>query len=115
MSIELDGVFGESYANTVNSQYTFANVVTLAMMDELFKDDCFAGITQADVLNFALVLLKNHFRTNKNEDITKMLHRFVDDTEELKEFALYTMDSCRETNDKYNKQMLDELKREGRA
>ena len=102
-------VFGESSCNTTDSMYTYANALTLDIMDKLGDDERFLDCTQADVLNLALVILYGFVAPLDHDKISKAkLHEFIEDFNEFKDFAMFTMNSCRRNNVAYNG-IIDEL------
>lgn len=102
-------VFGESTCNTTDSCYTYANALTIGIMDKLGNDKRFLECTQADVLNLALVILYGFIAPDDHDKISKAkLHEFIEDFKEFKDFAIFTMNTCRANNVAYN-EILDEL------
>ena len=96
-------VFGESTCNTTDSLYTYANALTIDIMDKLGNDDRFLECTQADVLNLALVILYGFIAPGDHDKISKAkLHEFIEDFKEFKDFAMFTMYTCRAHNVAYN-------------
>lgn len=102
-------VFGESTCNTTDSKYTYANALTLDIMDKLGNDKRFLDCTQADVLNLSLVILYGFIAPKDHDKVSKAkLHEFIEDFKEFKDFAIFTMNSCRANNVAYNG-IIDEL------
>ena len=102
-------VFGESSCNTTNSKYTYANTLTIEIMEKLGDDERFLECTQADVLNLALVILFGFIAPLDHDKVSKAkLHEFIEDYEEFKDFAMFTMNVCRRNNVVFNG-ILDEL------
>ena len=102
-------VFGETTENTTASNYTYANALTLDIMDRLGDDERFLECTQADVLNLALVILYGFIAPKDHDNVSKAkLHEFVEDFEEFKDFSMFTMNTCRRNNVAYNS-IIDEL------
>jgi len=102
-------VFGESTCNTTDSKYTYANALSLDIMDKLGNDSRFLDCTQADVLNLALVILYGFVRPQDHDHVSKAkLHEFIEDFKEFKDFAMFTMNTCRRNNVAYNG-IIDEL------
>ena len=102
-------VFGETTQNTTSSRYTYANALTLDMMDRLGEDKRFLECNQADVLNLALVVLYGFVGHDEHNKISKAkLHEFIEDFKEFKDFAMFTMNSCRRNNVAYNS-IIDDL------
>ena len=96
-------VFGESSCNTTESHYTYANALTLDVMIKLSEDKRFDECTQADVLNLALVILYGFIAPDDHDKVSKAkLHEFVEDYKEFKDFAMFTMNTCRRNNAAYN-------------
>lgn len=96
-------VFGESTCNTTDSKYTYANALSLDIMDKLGNDSRFLDCTQADVLNLALVILYGFVRPQDHDHVSKAkLHEFIEDFNEFKDFAMFTMNTCRRNNVAYN-------------
>ena len=96
-------VFGESNCNTTDSNFTYANILTLEIMEKLGDDSRFLECTQADVLNLALVILYGFVGYNDHNKISKAkLHDFIEDWKEFKDFAMFTMNTCRASNVAYN-------------
>lgn len=92
-------VFGESACNTTDSLYTYANALTLDVMDILSEDTRFDECTQADIINLALVVLFGFLRPQDHDKVSKAkLHEFIEDFEEFKDFSMFTMNKCREKN-----------------
>lgn len=92
-------VFGETTQNTTNSRYTYANALTLDIMDKLGDDKRFLDCTQADVLNLALVILYGFMGKEQHDKVSKAkLHEFIEDFNEFKDFAMFTMNTCRANN-----------------
>lgn len=102
-------VFGETTQNTTASNYTYANALTLDIMERLGDDKRFLECTQADVLNLALVILYGFVGHDEHNKISKAkLHEFVEDFSEFKDFAMFTMNTCRANNVAYNS-IIDDL------
>lgn len=96
-------VFGESTCNTTDSKYTYANALTLDIMDKLGNDKRFLDCTQADVLNLSLVILYGFVAPQDHDKVSKAkLHEFIEDFNEFKDFAMFTMNTCRRNNVAYN-------------
>lgn len=96
-------VFGESTCNTTDSKYTYANALTLDIMDKLGNDKRFLDCTQADVLNLSLVILYGFIAPQNHDKVSKAkLHEFIEDFNEFKDFAMFTMNTCRRNNVAYN-------------
>lgn len=96
-------VFGESSCNTTDSKYTYANALTLDIMDKLGNDKRFLDCTQADVLNLSLVILYGLIAPQDHDKVSKAkLHEFIEDFNEFKDFAMFTMNTCRRNNVAYN-------------
>lgn len=96
-------VFGESSCNTTDSKYTYANALTLDIMEKLGDDERFLDCTQADVLNLALVILYGFMGKEQHDKVSKAkLHEFIEDFKEFKDFAMFTMNTCRRNNVAYN-------------
>ena len=96
-------VFGESTCNTTDSKYTYANALTLDIMDKLGNDKRFLDCTQADVLNLSLVILYGFVAPNEHGRVSKAkLHEFIEDFNEFKDFSMFTMNTCRRNNVAYN-------------
>ena len=92
-------VFGETTQNDTNSNYTYANALTFDIMDKLGRDKRFLDCTQADVLNLALVILYGFMKPCGDDKVSKAkLHDFVEDYVEFKDFAMFTMNTCRAHN-----------------
>ena len=92
-------VFGETTQNTTDSRYTYANALTLDIMDKLGDDKRFLECNQADVLNLALVILYGFMGKEQHDKVSKAkLHEFIEDFEEFKDFAMFTMNTCRANN-----------------
>ena len=106
-------VFGESTCNTTDSKYTYANALTLDIMDKLGNDKRFLDCTQADVLNLSLVILYGFFAPNEHDRVSKAkLHEFIEDFNEFKDFSMYTMNMCRQKNMACNEFIDDLIKKE---
>ena len=102
-------VFGETTCNTTDSRYTYANALTIDIMDKLGDDARFLECTQADVLNLALVLLYGFVGHDDHNKISKAkLHEFIEDYGEFKDFAMFTMNTCRRNNVAFNG-IIDEI------
>lgn len=102
-------VFGETSCNTTDSKYTYANALTLDIMDKLGDDARFLDCTQADVLNLSLVILYGFIAPQDHDHVSKAkLHEFIEDFKEFKDFAMFTMNTCRANNVAYNG-IIDEL------
>lgn len=102
-------VFGETTQNTTSSNYTYANALTLDIMERLGDDKRFLECTQADVLNLALVILYGFVGHDEHNKISKAkLHEFVEDFNEFKDFSMFTMNTCRRNNVAYNS-IIDDL------
>ena len=102
-------VFGESTCNTTDSKYTYANALTLDIMDKLGNDKCFLDCTQADVLNLSLVILYGFIAPQDHDKVSKAkLHEFIEDFNEFKDFSMFTMNTCRRNNVAYNS-IIDDL------
>ena len=102
-------VFGESTCNTTDSNYTYANTLTLDVMEKLGNDKRFLECTQADVLNLALVVLYGFIAPDDHDKVSKAkLHEFIEDFNEFKDFAMFTMNTCRANNLLFNT-ILDDL------
>ena len=96
-------VFGESTCNTTDSKYTYANALTLDIMDKLGNDKRFLDCTQSDVLNLSLVILYGFVAPQDHDKVSKAkLHEFIEDFNEFKDFAMFTMNTCRRNNVAYN-------------
>lgn len=98
-------VFGETTRNTTNSKYTFANAVTLAMLELLGDDPRFLDCNQADMLNLALSILNGFIPhpDKSKEEQKQVLHKILDDDVEFKNFALHIINYSRRENDVENK------------
>lgn len=106
-------VFGETTQNTTNSRYTYANALTLDIMDKLGDDKRFLDCTQADVLNLALVILYGFMGKEQHDKVSKAkLHEFIEDFKEFKDFSMYTMNMCRQKNMACNEFIDDLIKKE---
>lgn len=106
-------VFGESTCNTTDSKYTYANALTLDIMDKLGNDKRFLDCTQADVLNLSLVILYGFVAPNEHGRVSKAkLHEFIEDFNEFKDFSMYTMNMCRQKNMACNEFIDDLIKKE---
>ena len=105
-------VFGETACNTTDSQYTYANAVSFAIMDELGEDARFLDCTQADIINLALVVLDGFVNPETRNKCSKMLHGFVEDYEEFKKFAIFMMNTCRRNNVEYNSIIHETIEKE---
>lgn len=97
-------VFGEATCNTTDSKYTYANALTIDIMGRLAsKDNRFDECTQADIVNMALIIAygfvapEDHDKTSKEQ-----LHKFIEDFEDFKNFAIFSMNTCRRNNVAYN-------------
>lgn len=102
-------VFGESTCNTTDSKYTYANALTLDIMDKLGNDKRFLDCTQADVLNLSLVILYGFIAPQNHDKVSKAkLHEFIEDFNEFKDFSMFTMNTCRRNNVAYNS-IIDDL------
>ena len=102
-------VFGESTCNTTDSKYTYANALTLDIMDKLGNDKRFLDCTQADVLNLSLVILYCFIAPQDHDKVSKAkLHEFIEDFNEFKDFSMFTMNTCRRNNVAYNS-IIDDL------
>ena len=102
-------VFGESTCNTTDSKYTYANDLTLDIMDKLGNDKRFLDCTQADVLNLSLVILYGFIAPQDHDKVSKAkLHEFIEDFNEFKDFSMFTMNTCRRNNVAYNS-IIDDL------
>lgn len=102
-------VFGETTCNTTDSHFTYANALTIDIMDKLGDDSRFLDCNQADVLNLALVILYGFVGYKDHNKISKAkLHEFIEDWNEFKDFAMFTMNTCRRNNVAYNG-IIDEL------
>ena len=102
-------VFGESTCNTTDSKYTYANALTLDIMDKLGNDKRFLDCTQADVLNLSLVILYGFIAPQDHDKVSKAkLHEFIEDFNEFKDFIMFTMNTCRRNNVAYNS-IIDDL------
>lgn len=102
-------VFGETAGNTTDSLYTYANALTLDIMERLGEDSRFLDCTQADVVNLALVILYGFVAPQDHDRISKAkLHEFAEDFNEFKDFAMFSMNTCRRNNVAYNT-AIDEL------
>ena len=92
-------VFGETSNNTTESLFTYANTLTIDIMQTLADDDRFLDCTQADVLNLALVILYGFMARDEHDKLSKAkLHEFIEDWSEFKDFAMFTMNTCRAHN-----------------
>jgi len=108
-------VFGESSCNTTDSLYTYANALTLDVMDGLGEDKRFLDCTQADVLNLALVLLYGFVRPQDHDKVSKAkLHEFIENYKDFKDFAMFTMNVCRAKNVEYNAVLKELIEKETR-
>ena len=106
-------VFGESTCNTTDSKYTYANALTLDIMDKLGNDKRFLDCTQADVLNLSLVILYGFIAPQDHDKVSKAkLHEFIEDFNEFKDFSMYTMNMCRQKNMDCNEFIDDLIKKE---
>ena len=106
-------VFGESTCNTTDSKYTYANALTLDIMDKLGNDKRFLDCTQADVLNLSLVILYGFIAPQDHDKVSKAkLHEFIEDFNEFKDFSMYTMYMCRQKNMACNEFIDDLIKKE---
>ena len=106
-------VFGESTCNTTDSKYTYANALTLDIMDKLGNDKRFLDCTQADVLNLSLVILYGFIAPQDHDKVSKAkLHEFIEDFNEFKDFSMYTMNMCRQKNMACNELIDDLIKKE---
>ena len=106
-------VFGESTCNTTDSLYTYANALTFDIMEKLEDDKRFLDCRQADVLNLALVILYGFIAPQDHNKISKAkLHEFVEDFNEFKDFAIFTMNTCRRNNVVYNGIIEDLIEKE---
>lgn len=106
-------VFGESTCNTTDSKYTYANALTLDIMDKLGNDKRFIDCTQADVLNLSLVILYGLIAPQDHDKVSKAkLHEFIEDFNEFKDFSMYTMNMCRQKNMACNEFIDDLIKKE---
>ena len=102
-------VFGETKCNTTDSHYTYANALTFDIMDKLGDDSRFLDCTQADVLNLSLVILYGFMARDEHDKVSKAkLHEFIEDWDDFKNFAIFTMNACRRNNVQYNC-FIDEL------
>lgn len=102
-------VFGESTCNTTDSKYTYANALTLDIMDKLGNDKRFLDCTQADVLNLSLVILYGFIAPKDHDKVSKAkLHEFIEDFNKFKDFSMFTMNTCRRNNVAYNS-IIDDL------
>ena len=102
-------VFGETTQNTTASNYTYANALTLDIMQRLGDDERFLECNQADVLNLAIVILYGFVGHDEHNKISKAkLHEFVEDFNEFKDFSMITMNTCRRNNVAYNS-IIDDL------
>ena len=102
-------VFGESTCNTTDSKYTYANALTLDIMDKLGNDKRFLDCTQADVLNLSLVILYGFIAPKDHDKVSKAkLHELIEDFNEFKDFSMFTMNTCRRNNVAYNS-IIDDL------
>ena len=92
-------IFGESNCNINESNYTYANALTIDIMDRLADDSRFLDCTQADVLNLALVILYGFVAHEEHDEESKAkLQEFVEDFNEFKDFAIFTMNISRRNN-----------------
>ena len=102
-------VFGETRCNTTDSKYTYANALSIDIMDKLGDDERFLDCTQADVLNLSLVILYGFIAPQDHDHVSKAkLHEFIEDFKQFKDFAMFTMNTCRRNNVAYNG-IIDEL------
>lgn len=105
-------LFGELKENTPDSIYTYANSLTLDIMGNLAEDTRFLDCNQADVLNLALILLCGFLHNESNKVGKEKLHDFIEDYNEFKDFAMFTMNTCRANNVAYNDAITDLIKAE---
>ena len=113
MSKTVHAIFGETTSNTTKSLYTYANALTFDIMEILGEDERFIDCNQADVLNLALVMLYGFVAPRDHDRISKAkLHDFVEDFKEFKDFALFSMNSCRQNNAMYNLAFDDIIEKE---
>ena len=102
-------VFGETRHNTTESNYTYANALTIDLMARLGDDERFLDCTQADVVNLGLILLYGFVAPEEQNKVSKQkLKDFINDFEDFKDFAMFTMNICRCKNEMYNNE-IDEL------
>lgn len=103
-------VFGETSCNDTDSKYTYANALTLDIMKRLADDDIrFDVCTQADIVNMALVITYGFVAPDDHDEASKeQLHKFIDDFDDFKNFAIFTMNTCRRHNVAYNS-AIDEI------
>lgn len=106
-------VFGESSCNTTDSNYTYANALTLELMAILGEDERFLKCTQSDVINLSLVVLYGFLSTEPKDPIcTRKLRDFIDDYDDFKKFALFTMNRSRQQNAGLNNEIDEIIRKE---
>ena len=92
-------IFGETNGNTTDSAYTYANALTLDIMLRLADDKRLDDCTQADIVNTALIILYGFVAPEDHDGGSKeKLHELIEDFEEFKNFAVFTMNTCRRNN-----------------
>ena len=106
-------VFGETSCNTIDSNYTYANAMTFDIMEILGDDERFLDCTQADIVNLSLIVLYGFISPDKRDAVTKSkLRDFIDDFEDFKNFAMFTMNHCRLNNELYNYEITQKIEKE---
>ena len=107
-------VFGETSCNDTDSNYTYANALTLDLMKRLADVDTrFDLCTQADIVNLALVLTYGFVAPEDHDEASKkQLRKFVDDFDDFRNFAIFAMNSCRRMNVEYNSEIDDIIEKE---
>lgn len=99
-------VFGETTEPKKDSIFTNANLLSFELMEMLGEDERFSDITQADILDLALVLLHIiMLRAREENKFKDSLNPVIDDYEELKDFATLVINKCRRMNYLFNKDM----------
>ena len=106
-------VFGESKGNKPDSIYTYANTLTFDIMEKLADDKRFLACNQADILNLSLIILYGFISHDEHDHVSKAkLHEFIEDFKEFKDFAMFTMNVCRQNNVAYNDTIKELIKKE---
>lgn len=105
-------VFGETTEPKKDSIFTNANLLSFELMRMLGEDERFKDITQADILDFSLVLLHIiMLRAREENQFKDTLNPVIDDYGELKDFAALVINKCRRMNYLFNRDM-DEIEKE---
>lgn len=98
--------FGELNSQTNESQYAYANIISMGLLQKLNDVEGFEHVKQSDIINAGLVFLNLFFNIHideeYNENIEDIVQDLTFDEKEFKDFLTISINHCKMNNMVFN-------------